>query len=68
MSEKKKLHTKMYRIYANLPGNATVRLLHRRGGDSQGQETRNSAEKETRNYDTECSNHYPSQSPPKALD
>ena len=38
------------------------RLPHPRSGDSQGQETflAPSADKQTRNYDTECSNHHPS--------
>ena len=37
-----------------------VRLLHPRSGDSQGQETflAPSADKQTRNYDTECSNRH----------
>ena len=49
-------------IYRNLPVNAIVRLPHPRSGDSQGQEKllAPSADKQTRNYDTECSNHYPS--------
>ena len=39
-----------------------VRLSHPRSGDSQGQETflAPSADKQTHNYDTECSNHHPS--------
>ena len=43
-------------IYTNLPVNTLVRLLHPRSGDSQGQETflAPSADKQTRNYDTEC--------------
>ena len=43
-------------IYINLPGNAIVRLLHSRSGDSQSQETflAPSPDKQTRNYDTEC--------------
>ena len=47
-------------IYANLPVNVIVRLLHPGSGDSQGQETflAPSANKQTRNYDTECSNHH----------
>ena len=51
------LHT-----YTNLPVNAIVRLPHPRSGDSQGQETflAPSADKQTQNYDTECSNHHPS--------
>ena len=51
-------------ICTNLPVNAIVRLPHPRSGDSQGQEMflAPSADKQTRNYDTECSNHHPSQS------
>ena len=47
-------------IYANLPVNVIVRLPHPRSGDSQGQEMflAPSADKETHNYDTECSNHH----------
>ena len=39
-----------------------VKLPHPRSGDSQGQETflAPSADKQTRNYDTECLNHHPS--------
>ena len=50
-------------IHANLPVNGIVRLPHSRSGDSQAQETflAPSAFKRTRNYDTECSNHHPSQ-------
>ena len=53
---------KWWAIYTNLPVSAIVRLLHPRSGDSQGQETflPPSADKQTRNYDTECSNHHPS--------
>ena len=49
-------------IYINLPVNAIVRLRHPRSGDSQGQETflAPSVDKQTLNYDTECSNHHPS--------
>ena len=49
------LHT-----YANVPVNVIVKLPHPRSGDTQGQETflAPSADKQTRNYDTECSNHY----------
>ena len=38
-----------------------VRLPHLRSKDSQGQETFSapSADYQTRNYDTECSNHHP---------
>ena len=58
-------------IYSNLPVNAMVRLPHPRSGDSQGQETflAASADKQTRNYDTECSNPHPSLSTlrPKGL-
>ena len=50
--------------YTNLPVNNIVRLPHPWSGDSQGQETflARSADMQTRNYDTECSNHHPSQS------
>ena len=43
---------------------AIVRLPHPRSGDSQDQETflAPSADKQTRNYDTECSNHHLSRS------
>ena len=48
-----------------------VRLPHPRNGDSQGQETflAPSADKQTPNYDIECSNHHPSLSTlrPKGL-
>ena len=58
-------------IHTNLPVNAIVRLPHPRSGDSQGQETflAPSADKQTHNYDTECSNHHPSLSTlrPKGL-
>ena len=49
-------------IYTNLPINVIVRLPHPRSGDSQSQETflAPSADKQTHNYDTECSNHHPS--------
>ena len=45
----------------NLPVNAIVRLHHPWNGDTQGQETflAPSADKQTRNYDTKCSNHHP---------
>ena len=48
-------------IYANLPVNAIVRLPHPRSGNNLGQETflALSADKQTRNYDTECSNPIP---------
>ena len=47
-------------LYTNLPANAIVRLPHPQSGDSQGQETflASSADKQTHNYDTECSNHH----------
>ena len=50
----------IYIRYTNLPVNAIVRLPHPRSGDSQGQETflAPSADKQTRNYDTELSNHH----------
>ena len=46
-------------IYANLPVNVMVRLPHPQSRDSQGQEMflTLSADKQTRNYHTECSNH-----------
>ena len=46
-------------IYTNLPVNVIVRLPHPRSGDSQVQEMLlvHSADKQTRNYDIECSNH-----------
>ena len=49
-------------MYANLPVNAIVGLPHPRSGDSQGQEMflALTADKQTHNYDTECSNHHPS--------
>ena len=49
-------------MYTNLPVNAIVRLPHPRRGDSQSQETflAPPADKQTGNYDTECSNHHPS--------
>ena len=47
-------------IYANLPVNVIVKLPHPQSGDSQGQKTflAPSANKQTCNYDTECSNHH----------
>ena len=58
-------------IHTKLPVNAIVRQSHPRGRDSQGQETflAPSPDKQTRNYDTECSNHHPSLSTlrPKGL-
>ena len=49
-------------IYKNLLLNGIVRLPHPWSGDSEGQETflRPSADNQTRNYDTECSNLHPS--------
>ena len=48
-------------IYANVLVNVIVRLAHPWSGDSQGQETflPPSPDKQTRNYDIECSNHNP---------
>ena len=45
-----------------MPLTLIVRQPHSRSGDSQGQEMflAPSADKQTRNHDTECSNHYPS--------
>ena len=58
-------------MYTNLPVNVIVRLPHPRSGDNLGQETflAPSADKQTRIYDTECSNHHPSLSTlrPKGL-
>ena len=47
-------------IYAHVPVNVIVKLPHPRSGDTQDQETflAASANKQTRNFDTECSNHY----------
>ena len=47
-------------IYAHVPVNVIVKLPHPRSGDTQGQEKflAASANKQTRNFDTECSNHY----------
>ena len=61
----------IYILYTNLPVDVIVRLLHPRSGHSQGQETflASSADKQTRNYHIECSNHHPSLSTlrPKGL-
>ena len=53
---------KWWATYTNLPVNAIVRLLHHWSGDSQGQERllAPSVDKQTHNYDRECSNHHPS--------
>ena len=50
-------------IHTNLPVSDIVRLPHPKSGDSQGQETflAPSADKPTRNYDTECSKHQSAQ-------
>ena len=55
------IYTYLY-MHANLPVNAIIRLPHPWSGDSKGQETflAPSADKPTRNYDTECSIHQPS--------
>ena len=52
-------------VYINTYTCMCIRLPHPRSGDSQGQETflAPSADKQTCNYNTECSNHHPSQSP-----
>ena len=49
-------------LYTNLAMDVIVRLPHRPIGDSQGQETflASSADKQTRKYDKERSNHHPS--------
>ena len=58
-------------IYINLQVNAIVRLPHPRSRDSQDKKTflPPSADKQTRKYDKECSNHHPSLSTlrPKGL-
>ena len=58
-------------IHTNLPVNAIVRLPHPQREGSQDQETFSapSADKQTRNYDIERSNHHPSLSTlrPKGL-
>ena len=58
-------------IYTKLAVNAIVRLPHPRSGDSLSKETPQapSADKQTRNYDIECSNHHlsPSTLRPKGL-
>ena len=53
---------KWWAICLNLPVDVLVRLPHPRSGDNQGQETFSapSADKPTRNYDRECSNHHSS--------
>ena len=53
---------KWWAIYTNLPMDVIVRLPHPRSWNSQGQETFSapSADKPTRNYDIQCSNHHPS--------
>ena len=62
---------KWWAIYTNLLMDVIVRLPHPRNGHSQGQKTFSapSADKQTRNYDIEGSNHYPSLSTlrPKGL-
>ena len=52
----------IYILYTNLPVSDIVRVPRPRIGDSHGQETflAPSADKQTRNYDTECWNHHPS--------
>ena len=49
-------------MYTNLPVNVIVKLSHTRSRDLQGQERylTPSADNQTRNHDTECSDHYPS--------
>ena len=58
-------------IHKNIPVDVIVRLPHSWSADSQGQETflSPSADKQTRNYDIECSNDHPSLSTlrPKGL-
>ena len=49
-------------IYANkqIPVKAIVRIAHPWSGDRQQTFLTPSADNQTRNYDTECSNHYTS--------
>ena len=56
-------------IYTNLPVNAIVRPPHPQSADAQGHETflAPSADKQTSNYDTECSNHDLSLSTPRHI-
>ena len=62
---------KWWAIYTKFPADVTVRLPHPLSGNSQGKETylAPSVDKQTRNYDIECSNHHPSLSTlrPKGL-
>ena len=62
---------KWWALYSNLPVGVTVRLPHRGSGDTQYQEAFLApyADKQTRNYNKECSNHHPSPSTltPKGL-
>ena len=62
---------KWWAIYTNLPIDVIVRLTHPRSGHSLDQKTflAPSADKQTHNYDIECSNHHPSLSTlrPKGL-
>ena len=53
---------KWWAVCTNLPADVIVRQPHPWSGDSQGQEMflAPSADKSTRNYDIECSNHHPS--------
>ena len=53
---------KWWAIYTNLPVNAIVRLPHPQSGDRQIRETflAPSTDKQTRNCETECSNHHTS--------
>ena len=53
---------KMWAIYKNFPMDDILILPHLHNGDSQGKETllAPSFDKQTRNYDRECSNHHPS--------
>ena len=52
-------------IYPDLQRNATARLSHPQNGDSHVKKTflAPTADKQTRKYDTECSNHHSYQSP-----
>ena len=53
---------KWWAIHTIIPVDVKVRLPHPWSGNNQGQQTflRPSADRQTRNYDIECSNHHPS--------
>ena len=47
-------------MHTNLPVNAIVRIPHLQPGPGPGNVLAPSADNQTRNCDTECSNHHPS--------